>query len=192
MLVDSPTLTLPDPRIEHPRETSHEFSQGAHQLAGGVSVITSCDERGARAGVTSTALCTLGAEPPTLLVCVPRHTVLGSLLPRTRRFCVNALSRRQRDVAEAFAGLLDGDRFHYGRWSAGSGGAPMLEGALASFECDVDLLYACSKHLIVVGSVGTVIRTPDSEGPLVYCADQFGHVEPAVAAMASAQRSRLR
>lgn len=174
---DSPTLTLPDPVADKPCETSEEFNRGAHHLASGVTVITACDNHGTRAGVTSTGLCTLGAEPPTLLVCVPRHTGLGSLLPRVRGFCVNALSRRQRDVAEAFAGRRQGDRFHHGQWSAAGGGSPMLADALASFECTVDLLYAYPKHLIVVGTVRTVIRTPDPEGPLVYFSDQFGHVE---------------
>ncbi|GLY66369.1 flavin reductase family protein [Amycolatopsis taiwanensis] len=182
MLADSPTLTLPDPVADQPCETTEEFNRGARHLANGVAVITACDERGARAGVTSTGLCTLGAEPPTLLVCVPRHTGLGGLLPRVRRFAVNALSRRQRDIAEAFAGLRQGDRFGYGRWSVAGAGSPMVAGALASFECAVDLLYAYPKHLIVVGTVRTVIRTPDPEGPLVYSSGQFGRLELAGAA----------
>lgn len=186
MPVDSSTLPMPEPITEQPWEAAHEFSRGAHHLAGGVTVITSCDDRGARAGVTSTGLCILGATPPTLLVCVPRHTDLGRLLPLARRFCVNALSRQQREVAEAFAGLRHGERFHYGQWSVANSGSPMLQDALASFECIVDLLYAYPKHLIVVGSVRRVIRAPDPQAPLVYFSDQFGHVVPTGAALPSA------
>lgn len=178
MLVVSPTLPRPELPAKQPTDLCHEFDRGVHNLAGGVTVITSCDEQGARTGVTSTAVCPLGTEPPSLLVCFPRQTGLGRLLPRTKQFCVNALSRRQEDIAEAFADPTHLDRFDFGQWTSGTEGAPVLECALASFECSVDLLYAYPKHVIVVGRVRSVVRTPDPTGPLVCSTDRFGNLTP--------------
>lgn len=98
---------------------------------------------------------------------------------RTQRFCVNVLSWRQQDVAEAFADPTHTNRFDFGQWSSGEDGLPVLERALASFECSVDLLYAYPQQVVVIGPVHSVVRTPNSAGPLTRSTDQFGQFIPA-------------
>ena len=173
-------LTDVEEQVERSQRTAAQFRQGIAELAGGVAVVTSGDGDGAWYGVTTTSVCTLSADPPTLIACVPRRSGIGQQLGRTRRFCVNLLSHDQRTVAEVFAvgGGLDADRFRHGRWAAGAAGSPVLEDALASFECGVDLMYSYPSHVVVIGSVTHVRHGTGPADALVCTAGQFGHVRP--------------
>jgi flavin reductase (DIM6/NTAB) family NADH-FMN oxidoreductase RutF len=189
VLVDSQRLTLADPvatggltDVEDQAEptllTAVRFRQGIQQLANGVTVLTSGDDDGGWYGVTTTSVCVLGADPPTLIACVRRRSRIGQQLGRTRRFCVNLLSQEQRAVAEAFAGRrsLDPDRFRHGQWAPGTTGSPVLMDGLASFECGVDLIYGYPNQLMVIGSVQQVRYAAGPASPLISVAGQFGQV----------------
>jgi flavin reductase (DIM6/NTAB) family NADH-FMN oxidoreductase RutF len=154
------------------------FRQGIQYLAGGVTVVTSGDDDGAWYGVTTTSVCALSVDPPTLIACVRRRSRIGQQLGRTRRFCVNLLSEDQRTVADTFAvqRSLDTDRFRHGQWAAGTTGSPVLMDGLASFECGVDLIYGYPSHVVVIGSVQQVRHAADPGRPLVSVAGQFGQV----------------
>lgn len=158
--------------------TAVRFRQGIQYLAGGVTVVTSGDDDGAWYGVTTTSVCALSVDPPTLIACVRRRSPIGQQLGRTRRFCVNLLSQEQRTVAEAFAlrRSLDADRFRHGQWACGTTGSPVLMDGLASFECGVDLIYGYPSDVVVIGSVQQVRHAADPAGPLVSVAGQFGQV----------------
>ncbi|MQA61393.1 MAG: hypothetical protein GEU86_07820 [Actinophytocola sp.] len=194
VLADPQALTYPAPNtdgydLDEPSaqawQASNDFRNGISHLTRGVAVVTSIDHHGERFGVTTTGVCALSMEPPTLVVCIRRRSKLGRNLPSTRRFCVNVLSSQQRDVAEAFAGLRGVDRFSNGRWIAGVNGSPVLSGALASFECEVDLLYGYPNHLITVGSVQHVAQAAEHDDPLVYAAGQLSSLVPPDLAMAA-------
>ena len=191
MLVDSQRLALTGPvatggltDLEDQEEpaplVAARFRQGIQHLAGGVTVVTSGDDDGAWYGVTTTSVCTLSADPPTLIACVRRRSRIGRQLGRTRRFCVNLLSQEQRAVADAFAvqRSLDTDRFRHGQWAAGTTGSPVLMDGLASFECSVDLIYGYPSHVLVIGSVQHARHAANPDGPLVSVAGQFGQVMP--------------
>lgn len=167
-------------------EPQTHFRLGIGNLVRGVAVVTSRDEDGEMYGVTTTGVSVLSVEPPTLVVCVRRRSKLGTQLPRTRRFCVNVLSSRQRTVAEAFAGRrgLPIDKFKHGDWKTGGTGSPVLTGALASFECEVDLLYGYPDHLIVVGHVSEVVLSPEPLDPLVYSSGRLSSLAPSGTASA--------
>lgn len=179
-----------DEQTEESWQLPHDFRHGIRNLTRGVTVLTTSTDHGERYGVTATGVCALSMDPPTLVVCVRRRSTLGTQLPRTRRFCVNVLSWRQRDIAEAFAGQrgVAVDRFKHGDWATGTAGSPVLTTALASFECDVDLLYGYPNHLIVVGSVRQVEQATEQDDPLVYVSGQLSSLvpsDPVAAAMAT-------
>ena len=188
MLVDSQRLAPAGPvatagltDVEDQTEpllTAVRFRQGIQYLAGGVTVVTSGDDDGAWYGVTTTSVCALSVDPPTLIACVRRRSPIGQQLGRTRRFCVNLLSQEQRTVAEAFAlrRSLDADRFRHGQWACGTTGSPVLMDGLASFECGVDLIYGYPSDVVVIGSVQQVRHAADPAGPLVSVAGQLGQV----------------
>lgn len=176
-----------DQRAGHGQQLPSDFTHGIRHLTRSVTVLTSSDEHGERYGATTTGVCALSTEPPTLVVCLRRRSRLGSQLPRTRNFCVNVLSAGQRTVAEAFAGRrgVDVDRFNHGEWKTADNGSPMLANALASFECEVDLIYGYPNHLIVIANVGHVGQIAEHSDPLVYASGQLSSLVPSEVAVAS-------
>ncbi|MEV7012068.1 flavin reductase family protein [Streptosporangium sp. NPDC051022] len=151
------------------------FRQGMQRLASGVTVVTTSDLDGTRYGITATAVCSLTADPPTLVACVNRGTRVGLALPDTGYFCVNVLAHDQRDVAEVFAGA-PGERFGTGSWTRLTTGAPVLEGALASFDCRTDVIVERSTHYLVIGAVVDAAVGADGS-PLLYHSRRFAHLE---------------
>lgn len=140
-----------------PHETpcpTEDFGRRAHLLAGNCAIITSNDEDD-WFGLTSASVCALSSEPPTVVACLTRRSRLARELGRTRQFCINVLRPDQRAIAESFADPSDAvtGQFADAGWRPGATGSPVLAGAVAAFECVVDLIYSYPRDLIVVGSV---------------------------------------
>lgn len=146
------------------------FLDGMRQLASGVSVVTA-GAAGDRNGMTASAVCSLSAEPPSLIACLSRTTGTCSRLADSRSFCVNVLGRHHEELATVFAGRTDlvGEaRFGAGAWHVGRLGVPVLSDALVAFECEVATIHDYATHCIVVGLVHDVYVNSDGSRPLVY------------------------
>ena len=146
--------------------TANDFRSAMRALASAVSIVsTTCEGR--RFGMTATAVTSVSAAPPSLLICVNRSASLHDPLLRSRIFCVNILHAFQSDLAQAFGSKDVKDRFARGDWRADGRGAPYLGDAQANIFCDVDDVHAYGSHTIVVGKVyHTGARKPVH--PLVY------------------------
>ncbi|MFB2583999.1 flavin reductase family protein [Herbiconiux liukaitaii] len=154
------------------------FKRGMQTLAGHVTVLTTRDAEGNPVGITATAVCSLTAEPPSLLASINRSTWLGAVLQRSGAFGVNILSHEQVRVAQVFAGMdpdhKGSDKFLVGSWTDGINGSPLLEHSLASFDCTLDQLVERSTHLVAFGLI-TETRVPEhSADPLLYHRRLFG------------------
>ena len=156
--------------------TVEEFVSGMQRLAAAVTVVAT-EAEGVRGGLTASAVTSLTAEPPTLLACVNRDAGSHRLLLEAGRFSVNVLARHQEDVAGTFAGLtgLEGpERFSVGLWRDGALGLPVLEGALASFECSVDEVVVRSSHDVFIGAIEAIHLSAGDVEPLLYLDRSFG------------------
>ena len=70
-----------------------------------------------------------------------------------------------------------GQRFDQGRWRAGLGGAPVLQDASASFECELRGWHDEGDHRLFIGRVR---RVSQSEGaPLLYLQGAYRSIAPA-------------
>lgn len=150
-----------------------EFKDGMRRLTGGVTIISTA-HNGEWMGLTATAVCSVSAQPPRLLVCVNRQGMTYSAICASRVFAVNILLAKDEKVARSFAGMLgeEKDRFSYGNWEAGVGGAPYLTSAMASFDCHVGSIVDTGSHGIIIGEV-LKVRNAAIEDPLVYCDGNF-------------------
>ncbi len=152
------------------------FRLGMRRVSGTVTVVTTTAPDGERRGVTATAFCSLSADPPSVIACINRETWVGQLAPVSGNFCVNVLSAEQQDVAETFAGragLAAGERFSVGCWHAGASGAPVLEGALVSFDCTLSSAVDHATHVILIGHVIDTVTEPDGGEALIYADGRF-------------------
>jgi flavin reductase len=116
----------------------------------------------------------VSADPPMLLVCIKRSNLVATAIEQNRHFCVNLLAARHRHLSQVFAGQAQasgGDRFADGDWRTSDCGAPVLSGALATFECQVMKQIDLGSHTVYVGQV---LRCSHQDGaPLLYHHRQY-------------------
>ncbi|HLI13253.1 MAG TPA: flavin reductase family protein [Alphaproteobacteria bacterium] len=146
------------------------FIDGMRLAATGVSIITTKTAEGRRAGVTVSAVCSVSADPPSLLACLHHQSRAADAIIASGAFCVNILSEDQEAISEVFAGRLPiegGDHFAAAEWMPLATGSPALVGALAAFDCTLVRHLRWGSHHVLIG---TVCDVELGEGrPLVYC-----------------------
>jgi flavin reductase (DIM6/NTAB) family NADH-FMN oxidoreductase RutF len=148
-----------------------DFRKGMRRLSSSVSLITAGGERG-RNGMTATAVCSVSAEPPILLVGINLGASIHDQMLQTGSFGVNILRPRHRHLDDRFSSGLSGEaRFEHGRWTEGALGVPILEDALVSFACEVIKVVTIGTHDIFFGQV---VGIDMSDGtPLLYGSGQY-------------------
>ena len=145
------------------------YREGMSRFAGAVHVVTTDGPYGRR-GVTVIAACSVSDAPPTVLVCLNREKPENDCFANNGVFALNTLAAGQQPVADAFSGLTglaQDQRFALGEWRALSSGAPVLEGALVTFDCHLVEAKDFASHRILIGKV-TGINIGDSLAPLIY------------------------
>ena len=155
------------------------FKKGMRHLAASVTLITT-RHREQRGGLTATAVCSVSAEPPQILVCVNKTASAHDPIGEAGFFCVNILSPDHRKIAERFAGMdgVEGDeRFlGLGDWSTLTTGAPVLAGCPVSFDCRMVSKVAAGTHTIYIGEIVDLALDPTAHA-LLYCDGAFVHGE---------------
>jgi flavin reductase (DIM6/NTAB) family NADH-FMN oxidoreductase RutF len=148
-----------------------DFKKGMRRLSSSVSLITAGGELG-RNGMTATAVCSVSAEPPILLIGINLGASIHDQIMQSGSFGVNLLRPRHRHLADRFSSGLSGEaRFEHGDWQEGALGVPILEDALASFACEVIKVVTVGTHDIFFGQV-VGIDVGDGT-PLLYGGGQY-------------------
>jgi flavin reductase len=148
--------------------TRESYREGMARLAAAVNVITS-DGPAGLGGFTASAVCSVTDDPPTLLVCVNLASRQNEIIRMNQVLCVNTLALDQGDIAALFSTkeLPIADRFAAGRWTTLATGSPVLEDAIASFDCRVVERLERGTHSVIFCEVQAVRSTPGAK-PLVY------------------------
>ena len=151
---------------------TEQFKTGMRSLAGAVNIITSA-HASHRYGMTATAMCSVSAEPPTLLVCVNKHASTHEAITKSKVFCANVLRAEDWELSTLFSGLQTGEgRFRSRNWSKLATGSPVLVDALASFDCRVVKSLPHGTHTVFLGQVEQVLLGQKGK-PLLYSEGQY-------------------
>jgi flavin reductase (DIM6/NTAB) family NADH-FMN oxidoreductase RutF len=145
------------------------FRAAMRQLAGAVTVVTVGKDSDIT-GFTATSVASLSACPPRLVVCLAQSSASWRAIQQHPYFVVNLLRDTERTCADRFAGRdgLEGAARYAGlRWTTMSTGTPVLENALAAFDCEVAEMLPRYDHAIIIGRVCAVQACPGSF-PLIY------------------------
>lgn len=148
-----------------------DFLQGMSFAAATVNVVTT-DGRAGRSGVTVSAMSSVSAdtEKPTLLVCINDASAGAAPVIENGVFCVNILRDDQSFVSDTFAGRY-GDKgeakFGCAGWTVLETGAPVMDDALASFDCKLTNDVIVGSHHVFFGEVQDV-RLAESGSALIY------------------------
>lgn len=166
------------PKISESFVDPAEFRAAMREMAAGVTIVTS-GVGVHRRGLTATAVCSLSADPPALLVCVNRDAECHRAILDHGMFCVNVLGASSEALAGRFAGR-DGirgvERFAAGSWGTMATGAPVLQDAVAAFDCSLRESMDGGTHSIFIGQV-EAITIGSSQAALIYRAGLFSLVD---------------
>ena len=148
-------------------QRSLDFRNAMSQLAGAVNIVTTEGPEG-RAGFAATAVCSVSDSPPTMLVCLNRNSSAYKSVVGNGVICVNTLAADQEQLSSLFGGKTPVDvRFAAGEWSTLQTGAPVLAGALCSFDCRIRTIHDGGTHdILICDVIDTVVSA--GEEALIY------------------------
>jgi flavin reductase len=151
---------------------STEFRRGMSRFGAAVNIVTTRVDDGPF-GFTASAVCSVSDTPATLLACINRASSCFPAFQTARFFCVNTLAPSHEALSNLFGGKTAmAERFSSGRWIEGRTGAPVLEDALVSFECELTHAVDEGTHRVLFGRV-IGIGSTDSQAALLYCARRY-------------------
>jgi flavin reductase (DIM6/NTAB) family NADH-FMN oxidoreductase RutF len=159
-------------------EQRTQFIEAMSQIVSGVSIVTT-DGPAGRFGLTVSSFCSLDADPPMVLICVNQRSPLLQAIIQNRVLALNVLAESHAQLADVFAGRPNhGVAYDFGRasWIAGETKSPLLEGAVALFDCDLAEHYEAATHVIFTAKVRRSQHDPQI--PLLYTRRAYGRPGP--------------
>jgi flavin reductase (DIM6/NTAB) family NADH-FMN oxidoreductase RutF len=125
-------------------------------------------------GVTCNSFSSVSLSPPLLLWSLARRSSSLQELVNVEHFAINVLSADQVDLSQRFSRPSE-DRWKGVEYLLGVGGAPILSGALATFECASFQCYEGGDHIIFLGRV---LRADLRDGdPLLFYRGSYRAIE---------------
>lgn len=144
-----------------------DFRDAMSLLTSAVSVVTTAGASG-RYGFTASAICSVTDSPPTLLVCMNKSSYLYSHFIENKTLAVNVLGAHQQCLSQVFASkMLSEERFAQALWSEMKTGAPILQDALVSFDCELVQANEVGTHDVFICRIVGIRNTEQDQG-LIY------------------------
>jgi flavin reductase (DIM6/NTAB) family NADH-FMN oxidoreductase RutF len=148
-------------------ELRASFKRAMRRFPAAVSVITSADQSRSH-GMTATAVTSVSLDPPSLIACINRSTLLHDIMLLGRHFCVNVLRRDQAELSTAFSGAMSPEaRFGLGAWLTSADGMSYLADAQVNIFCRKVAAVPYGTHTIFIGEAEAV-NIHDPIEPLIY------------------------
>ncbi|XPG43183.1 flavin reductase family protein [Variovorax sp. KK3] len=163
-------MTVPA-RAQPPSFTVDEFRAALGMFATGVTIVTARAANGRLVGLTANSFNSVSLAPPLVLWSLARSAASMAALSTGSHYAINILGADQKSLAERFA-TKDVDRWAEVDFTEGLGGAPVLAGAAASFECFNRSRYDEGDHVIFVGEVERCTHSPGAS-PLLFHGGRF-------------------
>lgn len=143
-------------------------------FATGICVVTACGPDGDFIGLTVNSFNSVSLDPPLVLWSLDANSPNLDAFRSASHYVVNILAADQEGISQRFA-TRAGDKFGELELCVGAGGAPLLPGCCAWFECANEIRHPGGDHLIFVGRVTRFTHDPARE-PLLYHAGRYRHL----------------
>lgn len=142
------------------------FRDALGQFPTGVCVVTANPEGFPAFGMTVNSFASVSLDPPLILWSLQKDSELSEAWAATSLFAVNILNSGQQELSSRYAqkNQHDLDAEHY---FIGEANVPVIEDAVASFECELAATHDGGDHIILVGRVIEMENGPQTE-PLVF------------------------
>ena len=157
---------------ERAQHDARDFRSALGCFPTGVCLVTALSADGRRVGLTANSFSSVSLDPPMVLWSLARSASSAPVFRDAEYFVINVLAAADQELASHFA-KSSAEKFARfpERFVAGLGGAPVLKGAAASFECHSRHRYYGGDHIIVIG---VVERYAHADAPaLVFCRGRY-------------------
>ncbi len=143
------------------------FRRALGRFATGVTVVTTRTSAGRIEGLTANSFSSVSLDPPLVLWSLRRNAPSLAGFLEAGCFAINVLGTHQRRLCRHFA-TPHPDKFADVPHRPGLYGCPLIENAIARFECRTEKVIEAGDHHIFLGRVE---RATHSDGePLVFSA----------------------
>lgn len=154
-----------------PSFSPSEFRTALGMFATGVTIVTARAANGRVVGLTANSFNSVSLTPPLVLWSLSQAAASMAVFSTGSHYAINILSVEQHALAQRFA-AKNVDRWAGVEYTEGHGGAPLLAGAAATFECFNRSRYDEGDHVIFVGEVERCTHRPEAS-PLLFHGGQF-------------------
>jgi flavin reductase (DIM6/NTAB) family NADH-FMN oxidoreductase RutF len=174
----------PAPAALPPRAADEEEQRRLRAMLGrfatGVSVV-SARHGPLLSGMTANAVASISIDPPLMMASINRTSETHGAIIGSHAFSISILAADQRALAECFAQRTTAvklTRFCDAAWHEAETGSPILEGALAYFDCRIVQRLDAGTHTIFIGEIVAAGYREDAE-PLLWFGSHFRSIAPA-------------
>ncbi|GAA5175232.1 flavin reductase family protein [Niveibacterium umoris] len=163
---------MPDPD-DQPEFDTLAFRRALGEFATGITVVTARTPEGRRVGLTVNSFNSVSLSPPLVLWSLARHLPVMDDFLRCSHYAINVLASHQHPLSQRFATRSE-DKFVDLDVGEGIGGAPLLHGCCAWFECRNGIRHDGGDHVIFIGEVERFERGGGE--PLIYHAGRYRYL----------------
>lgn len=133
-------------------EETRQFRHALGAFPTGVTIVTTIDKNGEPIGFTANSFSSVSLDPKLILICIDKASINLEAFTDNDHFAVSILSEKQQQISTTFASPVD-DRFTGVGWSQQSTGSPIIDNAVAWFDCEKDKCIDAGDHYVLLGRV---------------------------------------
>jgi flavin reductase (DIM6/NTAB) family NADH-FMN oxidoreductase RutF len=156
---------------DHSPIDPRDFRNALGTYATGVTIITTVAANGKPYGLTCNSFASVSLKPPLVLWSLGKFSQGLSIFQDASHFAVNVLGASQQALASKFAKSSD-EKFVDVEWTPVLGGAPLLKGSVATFQCRAANRYYGGDHVIFLGAVEAY--SYNLQEPLLFARGGYG------------------
>lgn len=163
-MMDAGTLQTFNPNSE-----ADAFRSALGSFVTGVTVVTT-DSPDGPVAIVANSFASVSLDPPLVLWSPAKGSKRFAYFNGSRRFAVHVLGADQRDICAAVVKSKTAIKdvpMHLSHC-----GMPIIEGALATFECNLEATHDAGDHVIIVGRVTKAHH--QGGDPLVFHGGKYG------------------
>ncbi|HLS76318.1 MAG TPA: flavin reductase [Nocardia sp.] len=152
-----------------PAEDTRAFRRALGQFGTGITVIAS-SSGDATVGMAANSFSAVSLDPPLVLWSIRKESRSAPAFLGNGHFSVNILADHQMELSALFGKPQPG-QFDQVDWTPGRHGDPLLDGAIAHFECVTESVLDGGDHHIMLGRVERFARYQGA--PLLFTQGQY-------------------
>lgn len=132
------------------------------------------------AGMTANAIASISINPPLMLASIGQRSETHVAITGSHSFAVSVLAAGQRRLADCFAQATTAaklQRFCDAPWHEGETGSPILDGAIAYFDCRLVAQHPGGDHTLFIGEIVGAGYDEGAE-PLIWYGSRYRQLSP--------------